>query len=84
MERNLFKYIWSHTRNEQVWIIFITILAMVPFYMSFDLPKQIINGPITGIGFEEEGATLPFMSLEINRSGIGRVVLLQGTELERM
>ncbi len=84
MERNLFRYIWSHTRNEQIWIIFITILAMVPFYLSFDVPKQIINGPITGIGFDEEGATLPFMRIALDLPFIGQVVLSDGTELERL
>ena len=28
---------------------------MVPYFLSFDLPKQIVNGPIQGQGFESAG-----------------------------
>ena len=84
METNLFRYIWSHTRREQIWIIVVTILAMIPYYMSFDLPKQIINGPITGIGFETPDATLPFMRFEVDLPIVGSVMLSPGVELERI
>lgn len=84
MERNLFKYIWSHTRREQIWIVFVTILAMVPYYLSFDLPKQIINGPISGIGFEGEGATLPFLRMVYDLPFIGELSVFSGVSLERL
>ena len=84
MERNLFRYIWSHTSREQVWIVIVTILAMIPYYMSFDLPKQIINGPITGIGFEDPGNKLPFMRFVVDLPYFGEVTLFPGIDLERM
>ncbi|MEM0949220.1 MAG: ABC transporter ATP-binding protein, partial [Pseudomonadota bacterium] len=84
MERNLYKYIWSHTWRDQAWIVAVTLLAMIPYYMSFDLPKQIINHPITGIGFERAGATLPFLKIEVDLPLIGSVSLFQGIELERI
>ena len=34
--------------------------------MSFDLPKQIVNGPIQGDGFEQPGATQTFLSLDFD------------------
>ncbi len=84
MERNFFRYIWSHTRKEQVWIMIVTLLAMIPYYLSFDLPKQIINGPITGMGFDNPGDTLPFLRIEMSLPVLGPTVLFPGIDLERM
>ena len=39
----------------------IVLVSMVPYYFAFDLPKMLINGPIQGGGFEEEGATQAFL-----------------------
>ena len=60
MEKSLAKYIWSNTRLEQIWILLVVFASMVPYFLSFDLPKQIVNGPIQGKGFEKEGATQTF------------------------
>ncbi|TIL96817.1 MAG: ABC transporter ATP-binding protein, partial [Mesorhizobium sp.] len=66
MEPSLSRYIWTHTRKQQLWILMIVVLSMIPYFMSFDLPKLIINGPIQGSGFEQPGATQPFMRLHYN------------------
>jgi len=65
MEPSLARYIWTHTKKQQLWILMIVVLSMVPYFMSFDLPKLIVNGPIQGKGFEQVGATQPFMRLII-------------------
>jgi hypothetical protein len=57
MDKNLFRYIWRITRRHQLWILLIVLLSMPTYFMSFDLPKQIVNGPIQGQGFETPGAT---------------------------
>ena len=56
---------------------------MVPYFMSFDLPKQIVNGPIQGKGFEQPGATQTFMSLGIDVPWLGYVNLFSGIQLDR-
>ena len=66
MDRSLARYIWKHTWRHQLWILFIVAVSMIPYFMSFDLPKQIVNGPIQGKGFEQPGATQTFMSLGID------------------
>ncbi|TJV28652.1 MAG: ABC transporter ATP-binding protein, partial [Mesorhizobium sp.] len=53
MEPSLARYIWTHTRKQQLWILMIVVLSMIPYFLSFDLPKLIINGPIQGSGFEQ-------------------------------
>lgn len=84
MERNLSKYIWTHTRPQQVWVLMIVLLSMVPYFLALDLPKRIVNGPITGGGFEQVGASQPFMDLRINLPFLGEVTLFPGVDLERM
>ncbi len=37
-------------------ILTIVAASMIPYFLSFDLPKQIVNGPIQGKGF---GASRP-------------------------
>lgn len=55
MEPSLARYIWTHTRKHQLWILFIVFISMPTYFLSFDLPKLIVNGPIQGKGFENGG-----------------------------
>jgi len=84
MDASLTKYIWKHTKAQQIWILLIVLASMVPYFMSFDLPKQIVNGPIQGDGFAFPGATQTFMRIEFDLFGSGPVVLFEGIELERV
>ena len=52
MEQNLFKYIWSHSKRQQIWILIVVALSMPTYFLAFDIPKLIVNGPIQGKGFE--------------------------------
>ncbi len=83
METSLTRYIWSNTRLQQIWILFVVAVSMIPYFMSFDLPKQIVNGPIQGNGFETPGATRTFMHLEYDLPAFGKVVFFDGLELTR-
>jgi putative ABC transport system ATP-binding protein len=87
MEKNLARYIWTHTRYQQLWILVIVLLSMPTYFMSFDLPKQIVNGPIQGSGFETEGATQTFLKISVNwpdwLTSADNTVLFSGFELDR-
>jgi putative ABC transport system ATP-binding protein len=83
MEPSLARYIWTHTWRQQLWIVAIVVLSMIPYYMSFDLPKLIVNGPIQGDGFDGPGATQPFLNLAFDIPLIGHVDLYPGFELDR-
>jgi putative ABC transport system ATP-binding protein len=87
MDKNLFRYIWRNTRRQQVWILFIVLLSMPTYFMSFDLPKQIVNGPIQGDGFETVGATATFLRIDFDVptwiSSSGSLVLFEGIQLNR-
>ena len=62
---------------------------MIPYFMSFDLPKQIVNGPIQGKGFDDPNATQLFMHIAFNIPGLGQVTLTSAykimmTQLSRL
>lgn len=83
MEPSLLRYIWTYTWRQQLWIVAIVVLSMIPYYMSFDLPKLIVNGPIQGGGFEQPGATQTFMNLAYDLPLVGHVEFFSGLQLNR-
>ncbi|KAA3526474.1 ABC transporter ATP-binding protein [Agrobacterium tumefaciens] len=84
MEQSLTRYIWSHTKRQQLFILLIVALSMIPYFLAFDLPKQIVNGPIQGDGFEGANATQLFMHLTVDIPYWGTMTLFPGLELNRM
>ncbi|MEW9836328.1 ABC transporter transmembrane domain-containing protein [Mesorhizobium marinum] len=85
MEQNLFRYIWSHSKRQQVWILCIVLLSMPTYFLAFDIPKLIVNGPIQGRGFESPDATQNVLPITIgNPFGDQSFTLFSGFELDRM
>lgn len=83
LDGNISRYIWRHTRVQQLWILTIVALSMIPYFMAFSLPKSIVNGPIQGAGFETPDATQVFARLVLPWPG-GGLVLFDGIALERL
>lgn len=83
IEPSISRYIWTHTRRQQVWILIVVLVSMVPYFMSFDLPKQIVNGPIQGEGYTTPGATQLFMRWTMDLPYLGEVTIFPGIELGR-
>jgi putative ABC transport system ATP-binding protein len=87
MDKNLAKYIWLNTSRHQLWILFIILLSMPPFFWSLDLPKQIVNGPIQGDGFNTPGAEQTFLKISIGLPNwilkTEPIVLFHGFKLDR-
>ena len=85
IDRNLFKYVWKHSRAQQIWILIIVALSMPTYFLAFDIPKLIVNGPIQGQGFEEVGATHKVLPITIgNPFNDQSFTLFDGFELDRM
>jgi putative ABC transport system ATP-binding protein len=84
LDQSLSRYIWRHTKSQQMWILFVVALSMIPYFMSFNLPKMIVNGPIQGAGFENPEATQVFGRWTFNLPGLGEVVLFPGVDLDRV
>ncbi len=84
MEKSLARYIWTHTRSQQLWVLFVVAISMVTYFLSFDLPKLIVNIPIQGKGFESAGATQIFMHIAFDVPFIGHLEIFRGVELGRV
>lgn len=88
MEPNIFKYTWSHSKREQIWLLFVVLLSLPFYFLSLDLPKRIINGPIQGEGFASPGDTQPAFHIGFDLPewlfGGGSFVLFDGIELGRI
>ena len=86
MERNLFKYVWMHSRSEQIGILLL-VLASLPFYfLSLNVPKNIVNKGIQGHGFDGPGSTQAFFDIELPGSEwlFGEtIILFDGFMLEQ-
>ena len=66
MEKSLFRYIWRHSRRDQL-IICAVVLASLPFYFaSLDLPRRIVNEAIQGRAFEGGRTTAPFLAISFD------------------
>ncbi len=87
MNSSLFRYIWTQTRREQLWILFV-ILASMPFnFVMLDLPKYIVNGPIQAKGFETADKTQHYFQLVVPAPYVtraGSLELLHGFDLNRL
>ena len=92
MERNLFKYVWRHTRREQFAILVIIILAQIFYFLSLNIPKTIVNGAIQGKAFERDaqgnvipGDTTNFFTIDIPVpsfiSDVGTIRVFDGVPL---
>ena len=84
MESRLTSYIWNHTRRQQLYILLVVAVSMIPYFLSFDLPKQIVNGPIQGKGFEQTGATQLFFTIAYDIPYYGKLKIFDGISLDRL
>src|SRR5688500_18602508 len=87
MDASIYRYTWRHSRPQQIWLLLV-VLASLPFYfLSLDLPKRIINGPIQGEGFASPGDTDTALRIAFDLPswlGGASIELLDGIELGRI
>jgi len=65
VEPNLFKYIWRHSKREQLVILAMVAVSLPFYFLSLDLPKSIVNQGILGGGFEGPGSTQDFLVIDL-------------------
>jgi len=86
MQRNLFTYIWRHSRPEQIVILGLVVLAQVFYFMSLTVPKDIVNNGIQGNAFKNS-TTIPFLVWELDLSAFlpGTIVrLFDGFQVDQL
>ncbi|MDH4438798.1 MAG: ABC transporter transmembrane domain-containing protein [Rhizobium sp.] len=84
MDKSISRYIWTHTWRQQVVILLVVALSMIPYFFSLDLPKQIINGPIQGEGFPTTDAVQPFFEVSLGLPFLGSLEVYAGYPLDRL
>ena len=52
MEPRLFRYIWTHSRRDQLIVLALIVLSLPFYWASLDVPKQIVNDAIQGRAFK--------------------------------
>jgi len=86
LDKKLLRYVWRHTKAEQIWILCVVLASMPTYFLVLDLPVRIINQPIQGVGFESADATQQFLDLAVSLPefmGGGSWQLFEGFALER-
>ncbi|MET1027148.1 MAG: ABC transporter transmembrane domain-containing protein [Dongiaceae bacterium] len=86
MDRSLFKYIWKNSWHDQLVILSIVLVSQIFYFVSLDLPKQIVNNAIQGDAFKKS-ATAPFLHLTLGPYdwlGMPKLVLFEGFQLDRI
>jgi putative ABC transport system ATP-binding protein len=87
MTKSLFRYIWRHSKRDQL-IIFTVVLGSLPlYYVSLDLPRKIVNEAIQGHAFEGGRMTAPFLDFDFHWPfwlGGGSVHLFDGYQVGRV
>ena len=87
MEHNLFRYIWRNSWRDQSAILVVVAISYVFYFVSLDLPKQIVNRAIQGEAFEGGRTTAPFLEFSIGPIdwlGLPHVTLFEGFQLEQI
>src|SRR3954468_22288855 len=87
MEKSLFRYIWRHSKRDQL-IIFAVVLVSLPFYFaSLDLPRRIVNEAIQGKSFQKGEQTASFLAISLSWPdwlGGGKIDLFEGFQVDRL
>ncbi|MFT7576907.1 MAG: putative ABC transport system ATP-binding protein [Alphaproteobacteria bacterium] len=51
MDPNLFRYIWTHSRSDQIFVLILIALSLPFYWLSLDVPKRIVNEALQGEAF---------------------------------
>lgn len=87
MEQSLFRYIWRNSWRDQSLILVIVVIAQVFYFISLDLPKQIVNKAIQGDAFKDGATTATFLHISIGPYdfvNMPEITLFSGVPLERL
>ncbi len=87
MSKSLFRYIWRHSKRDQLTIFAVVLLSLPFYYVSLDLPRRIVNEAIQGRAFENGKMTASFLDFSISWPevlGGGSTELLAGFQVGRL
>ncbi|GJE00093.1 ABC transporter transmembrane domain-containing protein [Methylobacterium isbiliense] len=65
LDRSLFRYIWRHSKRDQILICGVVLASLPLYFASLDLPRRIVNEAIQGHAFEHGNPTAKFLVLRL-------------------
>ncbi|MFO1149699.1 MAG: ABC transporter transmembrane domain-containing protein [Alsobacter sp.] len=87
MDKSIFRYIWQHSRREQVLLLVLALVSLPFYFYSMDIPKYIVNDAIQGRAFSGGKTSITVMTIAISLPswlGGARWVLFDGFDVSRM
>ena len=87
MDPNLFRFVWRHSRREQIGILLLILASLPIYYASLDVPRIIVSEALQGGAFPEGSATAQVFEWTWTLPellGGGNIVLSEGVELDRL
>ncbi len=85
LDRSLFRYIWRHSKRDQILICAVVLSSLPLYFASLDLPRRIVNEAIQGHAFEKGNETAKFLVLRLQMPDwFGHdISLFQGFDVDR-
>lgn len=65
MDPSLFRYVWRHSKREQLVILTVILLSLPFYFASFDVPKRIISDALQGKAFASGNAVVTFFQFDV-------------------
>ena len=84
LDPSIFRYVWRHTREQQTWLFVVLLVSLPLYYLTLDLPKRIVNGPIQG--HWQPGQTDTVFEFSIPLPGFlgGSIDVFDGVQMGRL
>src|SRR6185436_11218452 len=89
-ESSLYRYIWQHSRREQLAVLIVAVAAQPIYFLSLTLPKLIVNGAISDNAYWAAHTTRNFLHFIVDipeslHAWLGKQwVIIGGIDLERV
>ncbi len=84
MEPSLFRYVWKHSKRDQLFVLGIIVLSLPFYFASFDLPKRIINDALQGKAFASQSKPVYFLRIEFSLPIAGDIHLFDGFQVNQL
>ncbi|MBP0617190.1 ABC transporter ATP-binding protein [Jiella mangrovi] len=84
LDESVFRYVWRYTKSQQLWVFGVLAVSLPLYYLTLDLPKRIVNGPISGEWQPGQTQTLFNFFIPLpDFLGGGQLHISDGVELDR-
>jgi putative ABC transport system ATP-binding protein len=87
MDKSIFRYIWQHSRQEQILLLVLAVVSLPFYFYSMDVPKYIVNDAIQGRAFSGGKTHVTIMTLAVQLPawlGGARWQFFDGIDVSRM